>query len=107
MLSGFVEFVGHRLNRPVLLHLCVCRVLPINNATWCQEWDSSYRIVAEILECICKPNSVNLAPDDRIRLVERSVNKHAASNSSIYPVLYSFTVETRLQGELSCELEEI
>ena len=23
MLSGFVEFVGHRLNRPVLLHLCV------------------------------------------------------------------------------------
>ena len=107
MLSGSVELVGHRLNRPVLLHLCVCRVLPINNATWCQEWDSSYRIVAEILECICKPNSVNLAPDDRIRLVERSVNKHAASNSSIYPVLYSFTVETRLQGELSCELEEI
>ena len=33
MLSGSVEFVGHRLNRPVLLHLCVCRVLPINNAT--------------------------------------------------------------------------
>ena len=24
MLSGSVEFVGHRLNRPVLLHLCVC-----------------------------------------------------------------------------------
>ena len=23
MLSGFVELVGHRLNRPVLLHLCV------------------------------------------------------------------------------------
>ena len=23
MLSGSVEFVGHRLNRPVLLHLCV------------------------------------------------------------------------------------
>ena len=33
MLSGSVELVGHRLNRPVLLHLCVCRVLPINNAT--------------------------------------------------------------------------
>ena len=36
MLSGSVELVGHRLNRPVLLHLCVCLVLPINNVTWCQ-----------------------------------------------------------------------
>ena len=107
MLSGFVEFVGHRLNRPVLLHLCVSCSSYKQRHMVSVIWDSSYRIVAEILECIFKPNSVNLAPDDRIRLVERSFNKHAASNSSIYPVLYSFTVETRLQGELSCELEEI
>ena len=70
-------------------------------------WDSCYRIVAEIVELIFKRNQVNLVPNARNRLDWRSVNRHAASNSSVHPVYYSFTVETRLQGELICELEEI
>ena len=54
MLSGSVELVGHRLNRPVLLHLCVCRVLPINNAT--MPTGSAVQVARKLL---CEDGSVS------------------------------------------------
>ena len=61
MLSGFVEFVGHRLNRPVLLHLCVS----------CSSYKQRHRYYKRIDIVLHEKLQVNFQELKRIYLINK------------------------------------